>query len=676
MSLIRSFDLGCGRRERILAAAVFMLATVSLSNAHATELSSGTDHLSLGSHTRYFEDPDKSAGLEQVRVWERESRFVQSEVSVPAFGFSQSAWWFTVDLNFQSKEAQEYLLEIAYPMLDDVDVYVLRDDRVAHHWRVGDSQEFRERPVQYRNFVLPIQFLPDDEIRIFIRVQTSGSVQLPLELWSKPGFRAESLATTFREGAYFGLMFVMLLYNLCLWFWTGQKSYAYYSGYVLTLSLFVAGLHGLCFQYFWPDSVQWHGSSVAVFTYLLVVGITGFSGSFLQVKLHDSMVRRCMYTAGVLACLGVVSSFFIPYSVSIRLATVLNIVAVSLCLWAGLRALARGFKPARIFLGGYGVMLGCGLVMALNKAGFIERNIYTESALMFGSAAEVILFSFALGDRLNVLELEKQLANVSLQESYKQLGDEQSARLQIFSSVAHELNNPMNYIALAADQLFKTSDSIRTRVDTLFEGVPENESVRKIRGGFETEFNNQDNLLRSLEDGVNKSAEVVSYMRGLARIDGDAWEKVTMEELIGQTHKRLLASLGPVALDSANLRWEFGEAGRSEVLGNPYVLVHGLCLVLKEAIRSTVHEDTSVVLYLENTEDAGVLCRVVYVPDAASSEELEQLDVGAQEQMKSTLGTARAVLNDQGAELTAYEEESSSKKTVEIRFPGELEKQA
>ena len=117
-------------------------------------------------------------------------------------------------------------------------------------------------------------------------------------------------------------MFVMFLYNLCLWLWTGQKSYAYYSGYVLTISVFVAGLHGLCFQYLWPESVAWHGNSVAVFTYFIVVGITGFSkGSFLQVRIHDAMMHRCLYAAGSVAAVGAVffdCSLLIEYPVSYR----------------------------------------------------------------------------------------------------------------------------------------------------------------------------------------------------------------------------------------------------------------------------------------------------------------------------------------------------------------------
>ena len=120
-----------------------------------------------------------------------------------------------------------------------------------------------------------------------------------------------------------------------------------------------------------------------------------------------------------------------------------------------------------------------------------------------------------------------------------------------------------------------------------------------------------------------------------------------MEELVGQTHKRLLASLGPAALDAVNLRWEFGECGQVEIVGNPYVLVHGLCMALKEAIRCTVDEDKSIVLSLEQMEDRGVMCRIVYSPDVTESD-LDQLNNIKLDPAASSLGTARAVLSDRG----------------------------
>lgn len=233
----------------------------------------------------------------------------------------------------------------------------------------------------------------------------------------------------------------------------------------------------------------------------------------------------------------------------------------------------------------------------------------------------------------------------------------------------------MNYIALAAGQLEDNATDVREKVKTLFNGVPESESVRTIRAGFDGAFEKQSELLRSLENGVHSSAEVIRYMRGLARIDGDAWEKLTMEALIGQAHKRLVAALGQGALASARFTWEFGESGKTHVVGNPYVMVHGLCLVLKEAIRSNEHGDQSVELNLHSISDNRVRCRVTYGADDQSQKELKSL-VSVAGEHTTNMRTARAVLSDQGVDLIVVEQPDSTRHILELHFPGDVEEAA
>jgi diguanylate cyclase (GGDEF)-like protein len=62
-------------------------------------------------------------------------------------------------------------------------------------------------------------------------------------------------------------------------------------------------------------------------------------------------------------------------------------------------------------------MLLGGAILALNKFNIIPRNFFTENAVQFGSAIEVILLSFALADRLNQEKKERFEAQVSALES-------------------------------------------------------------------------------------------------------------------------------------------------------------------------------------------------------------------------------------------------------------------
>jgi len=78
-------------------------------------------------------------------------------------------------------------LEIGYPLLDDIDVYVVNNKTTIFSKHTGDQIVFSNRPVQHRNYIF---YLPtsEDKLDIYIRVVTKSSVQIPLKLHSVEGF--------------------------------------------------------------------------------------------------------------------------------------------------------------------------------------------------------------------------------------------------------------------------------------------------------------------------------------------------------------------------------------------------------------------------------------------------------------------------------------------------------
>ncbi|HAC30365.1 MAG TPA: diguanylate cyclase, partial [Marinobacter hydrocarbonoclasticus] len=60
------------------------------------------------------------------------------------------------------------------------------------------------------------------------------------------------------EGIYYGIVLVMMLYNLFVFMAVGERSFLYYVGYIASMPLFLASLHGVAFQYLWPEATWWN----------------------------------------------------------------------------------------------------------------------------------------------------------------------------------------------------------------------------------------------------------------------------------------------------------------------------------------------------------------------------------------------------------------------------------
>ena len=86
-----------------------------------------------------------------------------------------------------------------------------------------------------------------------------------------------------------------------------------------------------------------------------------------------------------------------------------------------MRALLDGYRPARYFLLAWAGLLVFILFGALRNFALVPTNFVTVYGLHFGFALDVLLLSFALGDRINILRRERAQAHAETLEAQQLL---------------------------------------------------------------------------------------------------------------------------------------------------------------------------------------------------------------------------------------------------------------
>lgn len=373
-----------------------------------------------------YEDSEGQASLEEVLLssmeWQSQAQNASSnypedssfswkrvEHNPPNFGYSSSVYWFHMPLLNAAHFGSEWVVEVAYPVLDYVDLYVVRDGDVQSFYKLGDKQPFSNRVFEHRNFRIPVTLAPLDQVDIFIRVKTSSAVQVPIRLWGYGGVMAHDQIDTLILGVYFGLLMVMALYNALIFLTVRQKSNLYYVLYVLSYGLFQASLIGLAYQYIWPSGIHWNDQSILVSLALSLVFGTMFIRSYLDLRLSSPRLELFYRAATWLGMVCIVLSFVLSYDFMIRVmvysSTVicLGAMAGGVYLWRSIGRSIQYFTLAWLFL------FAGGLILALNKFGILPRNLFTENASLYGSAVQVILLSMALVEQIN-MERKKRFA--------------------------------------------------------------------------------------------------------------------------------------------------------------------------------------------------------------------------------------------------------------------------
>ncbi|MEX5342259.1 7TM diverse intracellular signaling domain-containing protein [Pseudomonas sp. I2] len=420
--------------------------------AGAVDFDNATRHLPLGKAMQVYEDRDASASIAQVSSPAFASRFRLHHEEVLNAGYSTSVFWLKIDLrNVAPPTAapRQWLLELAYPPLDHVELY-LPDGQGGYHLaqRTGDALPYASRQIRQNNYLFELPLPPGQATTAYLRLQSQGSIQAPVALWSAEAYLEDQPARLYVLGMIYGVLLVMLVYNLFIYVSVRDVSYLYYILYIASFGLYQVSVNGAGVAYFWPDSPWWANAATPLF--IGAAGLFGcqFARHFLQMgtlsRGFDRLLQGLM-AGGALVMLLAVS---MRYGIALRMATVLALLFTISIFSAGLYAWWRGLRVARWFIIAWTAFLLGGLVNTLMVLGYLPNVFLTMYASQIGSALEVALLSLALADRINSLR-EEQAQTLrdtgrALEQLNQQLARSNQLKDEFLATVTHELRTPMN----------------------------------------------------------------------------------------------------------------------------------------------------------------------------------------------------------------------------------------
>jgi PAS domain S-box-containing protein len=449
---------------------VLLLCGLVPPSAHGTEpvvVTPAIEKYPLGLHIDYLRDDTGSLSIEDVSGAAFPSRFVPSTSETLGFGFVDAAYWLRFTIHNPGDRQVKYYLQVEYPLLDSLDLYSRNQDSENGYGvvRTGDHQPFWERPIKHTDFVFEIVLEAGATQEYFLRCQTSSSMNLPLMLLSQSAL-AENLGTKkMMLGFYFGILLVMLIHNLFIYFSIRDNAYLYYVLFVAFYLLFQFSLNGITFQYLWPDMIWWGNNCIPLFLFAAYFFGTKFTRTILNSRQIAPRFDTILLWLQRVSFCGLFVPFFAGYAISIRLGTLLA-MTVFVYIITGFRCMIKGYRPAVYYFVAWPVSMIGVTLYSMKTFGLLPHNFITNWGIQFGSAWEVILFSMSLADRFHLMKKDQerlqvehagqlQKANERLEASNTELQQEVVERRRIESALRESretaralLNAPLNVAAL------------------------------------------------------------------------------------------------------------------------------------------------------------------------------------------------------------------------------------
>ncbi|WP_168016100.1 diguanylate cyclase [Halomonas salinarum] len=461
-----------------------ILLFVSVSGAlHADTLSVSEDTLpvKLGNHLEYLEDLESKYSIDTVRSGITSEAWQRSNEDTLNFGYSGSTYWVRFALENKNTSFTRSMIEIAYPVLDKVNAFIFQEGELVTKYTMGDRTPFNNRPIAHHNFVFPVKLNPGEKSEVYLQVKSTSSLQIPVSLYQSDTLLEHKYLEAMWLAMFVGAMIIMAAFNTLILAGTRDISYFYYVMYVVSITLLFSGIHGLTFQFLWPNQIGLNDSMIVLALSGMVFFPSMFFRSFLQLPQTRSVLSKILFVLAMLSVLTAIGGFHLSYRLMIISTILLACAAISVGLWSGIRRWLDGFEAAKYLNIAWISMMTSGVILALNKSGLIPRDWFTENIVYIGASLEVVLLSLALAHRMNI---ERRMREAAQQESVRAQQELLEHQVRANEDLDKTVRQRTEELEMANAQLMKISatDSLTEMLNRrAFGEVFKNEYKRAFR---------------------------------------------------------------------------------------------------------------------------------------------------------------------------------------------------
>ena len=209
-----------------------------------------------------------------------------------SLGYNANALWLRLDLS--SARERELLLILNYPILDEVDLYLLQGEQMQKQ-STGDHQPLAERWLQHRKLILPVNLQSGIPARLYLRIYGQSSYTVPMNLLDPHSFFEKDADQTLFYGGLFGAGLVMILFNLFLGVTLRQAAYLYYVLFTLSFTMFGFTIEGFARFYLWQNMPLLSDMTIVLWGQLGGISYALFLTKFLPLKKHFFQALSDLY---------------------------------------------------------------------------------------------------------------------------------------------------------------------------------------------------------------------------------------------------------------------------------------------------------------------------------------------------------------------------------------------
>ncbi|PCI42547.1 MAG: hypothetical protein COB51_12920 [Moraxellaceae bacterium] len=418
--------------------------------------------ISAGSnYVEYLLDPESTLTIDDILNQESQHRFSPIKNNIPNFGFSDSSVWlkFTYHDQRTSSRNNNLLLEIAFPILDYIEIYRLNEQSYQKH-KTGLLESYDSREINNKNYLFYLSNGKDKPATVYLRIRSETPLFIPLFISSIEHSLGEGRLESNLLGLFSSIFITLLLYNICLSFTLKDKSHIYYVCYIFAISFSLSFLNGVL-QPFLGSYLTWTTENFWGLTSCVFIFVALFISELLSLPTRLpgwALLFRCMIALLIVNSLVVFATDLRLWLSSIVLTAAVAAILFAVFIYCAYLKLKAGY----IGLFAFSPSFIAFFLFTLSSSNVIDAGWWTFHGIYLGLAVTLVLLSISVGDKINSEKNKRHVLETrirsTLEENNELLRKTNSVKDAFISTISHELRTPLNGVLGALSLLAKTAE--------------------------------------------------------------------------------------------------------------------------------------------------------------------------------------------------------------------------
>lgn len=343
------------------------------------------------------------------------------------------------------------VLAIEHPVLDQIFVTSQGLEGQNITKKTGSKMPLRNRDIIDHKFVIPLQG-HDFAKPIYLEIISDHTMLVPIYFTSLRSIMETRSQEMLLNGAFYGIMLALGLYNLFLYITTLNARFLLYTCYVLTHSLFQFAFSGYGHRYIWPNSPDLTYLFTKLSIPLSIVFMTEFTRNFLETHRKSPLLDKVLLFTLLMNILHIPMNLMMPWIVWGKISMLIVIITALSHFLVGLLRLRSGDYNANVYVFAWSSFLFGIIIICLRNIGVLPFNSFTGYAIQIGASIEVITLSFAIGNEIKRSEI-RALKETTRRIKAERDGERNRAIAQTTQMLAHDVRKPFTLIEAVTDMV-------------------------------------------------------------------------------------------------------------------------------------------------------------------------------------------------------------------------------